>query len=269
MNLVYLLIFLSFTAFAQTNPKIEVIPSPKSADDYEHQYKGCLENSECDQVMGLQLSRWKELITKVKDPQMPDSKKFAYLELFRNKYGMPVEFYTVQKSQMGFKPLLFDSPCRNHNPKGGLKILKGTAFLKGLTNTKAIVWRDQTQFEVPIGEMLRPQPVYIYVDPVKPTLYQLPMGDQPLYIKNKELFVLKEAEEFFFMLKITDAGEWKIENADMSKLSAWEDKRSEVACPKDANKPDPNVFGVEFCKSIWHEDLKKNVTVKLFQGCVL
>lgn len=269
MYLFYLMIFLSFTGFAQTKPKIEVIPSPKSPDDYEHQYRGCLENSECDQVMGLQLSRWKELITKVKDPEMPISMKFGYLELFRAKYGVPVEFYTIQKSQMGFRPLLFDSPCKNHNQKDMPKILKGTAFLKGLTDTKAIVWRDQTQIEVPIGEMLRPQPVYAYIDPNKPVLYHLPIGDQPLYLKNKEMFVLKEAEEFFFMMKISENGEWRIENADMSKLSEWEDKRSEVTCPKDSIKPDPNLFGVEFCKSIWHDDLKKNVTVKLYQGCVL
>jgi len=268
MHASYLMFFLTISAFAQTTPQIEVIPAPKTIEDFEHQYKGCLANSECDQVMGLQLSRWKELVSKLNDPKMDNNKKHQFIELFRSKYGIPVEFYTTQKSQQGFKPLLYNSPCKNHNPKEGEKTLKGTAFLKSLTKEKATIWRDQTQIEVPVGELLNPQPVTVYNDK-NSDVYFLPIGDQPLFIKDKSLHVLKEDDGFFYLLKVSPNGNWKVENLDYSRLSTWEDKREEVTCPKDPTNIAPKEFGVEFCKSIWNEDMKKQVVVKLRQGCVI
>jgi hypothetical protein len=269
MRVIFLLFFASLSAFSQTLPQIEVIPSPKTAEDYEHQFKGCLENSECDQVMGLQLSRWKDLVTKLKDEKIEATKKSQYLEAFRAKYGIPVEFYTTQKSQQGFKPLLYNSHCKDHNPKDPApKILKGTAFLKNLSKEKATIWRDQTQIEVPVGELLTPQPVMIYGDG-KPQTFQLPLGDQPLFIKSNELYVLKEEDGFFYMLKVSETGDWKIENFDFTKLSEYEDKRDNALCPKDTQKLAPKVFGVEFCKTVWNEDSKKSVVVKMHQGCVI
>ena len=268
MHASYLMFFLTISVFAQTTPQIEVIPAPKTIEDFEHQYKGCLANSECDQVMGLQLSRWKELVSKLSDPKMENNKKHQFIELFRSKYGIPVEFYTTQKSQQGFKPLLYNSPCKDHNPKEGEKTLKGTAFIKSLTKDKAVIWRDQTQIEVPVGELLTPQPVTLYNESSS-DIYYLPIGDQPLFIKDKSLHILKEDDGFFYLLKVSANGVWKIENLDYGRLSSWEDKREEVTCPKDPTNIAPKAFGVEFCKTIWNEDLKKTVVVKLRQGCVI
>lgn len=266
MRLSYLLIFISTVALAQPKPRIEVIPNPKTIEDFDHQYKGCPENSECDQVMGLQMSRWNELITKLKNEVSDPKKKAQFMELFRSKYGMPVDFYTSQKSQQGFKPLLFDSPCKNHNPKEGPKTLRGKAFVKSISDKNAVVWRDQTQIEVPVGELLIPQPVYVYSGD-KPELYYIPIDDQPLFIKDKSLFVLKEEEDHFYMLKVSPKGDWKVEEVDMTRLSNWEEKKSNVTCPKEPQNPNPGVFKDEFCKTIWSEDLKNPVVIKLFQGC--
>ncbi|MFP5385739.1 MAG: hypothetical protein ACLGHN_06640 [Bacteriovoracia bacterium] len=268
MHLSYLLIFVTLSAFGQVKPKIEVMPNPKTPEDYEHQYKGCPENSECDQVMGLQMARWNDLVTKLKTGGMDSKKKAQYLELFRGKYGIPVEFYTLQKSQQGFKPLLFDSSCKNHNPKGGPKTLRGVAFLKSLSQEKGVVWRDQTQIEVPLGELLVPQPVYVF-DEKEPTLYNLPLGDQPLFMKGKSLYVLKEEDGFFYAMKVGPDGSWKIEDVDWGRLSEWENKRDHVPCPKDPKNPSPKIFKDEFCKTIWNEDSKKLVVVKMHQGCAI
>lgn len=266
MSIPFLLFFYSLSAFSQSPPQIQVIPNPKTVEDFEHQFKGCPENSECDQVMGLQLTRWKDLINKIKEDKITPVHKTKFLELFRSKYGIPVEFYTSQKSQQGFKPLLFDSQCKDHSQKGKEKVLKGMSFLKSLSSQNAIVWRDQTQIEVPVGEILVPQPVIVYSD-TKHVEFKLPLGDQPLYIQNKDLIVLKEEDGFFYALRVKQNGEWKIEYLDFTKLSEWEEKRSEVTCPKDKSKLAPKEFGVEFCKSIWDEDLKKNVVVKMHTGC--
>lgn len=268
MHVSYLLFFISLSVFSQTPHQIQVIPNPKSIEDFEHHYKGCLGNSECDQVMGLQLSRWKDLLAKLGNEKIDSLKKAQFLELFRIKYGIPVEFYTIQKSQQGFKPMLFDSHCKEHNPKGGPKILRGTAFVKSLDKNRAIVWRDQAQIEVPVGELLTPQPVLVY-GAVGPEMYHLPIGDQPLFIKNKNLYLIKEEDGFFYTLSVSQNGDWKIEDLDMAMLSQWEEKRSEVACPKDKVKISPKIFGVEFCKTVWDEDLKKTVVVKMHQGCII
>lgn len=268
MKTAYLIFFISISVLATPKPKIELIPPPKSMEDYDHHFKGCLENSECDQVMGLQLSRWSDLIKKLRD-EVPDSvKKFQLLEIFREKYGIPVEFYTYQKSQQGFKPLLYNSPCKTHNPANGEKILKGTSFIKSLGKDKAIVWRDQTQIEVPVGEILVPQPVYVYRGN-NVIQYNLPINDQPLFIRNNELFILREDDGFFYFLSISQFGEWRIQNIDMTKLSEWSEKRSEVVCPKDSNKSDVKFFQNEFCKLIWDENLKQTITVKMQKGCTI
>jgi len=262
----YLLFFITLPLFAQVRPPIQVIPEPKTAADFEHQFKGCFENSECDQVMGLQLGRWRELITKLKAPEMGEEKRVQFLELFRAKYGLPIEFYTNDKSQLTFRPMIFNSPCKNHNLKEK-KILRGTAFIKALSKEKATVWRDQAQIEVPIGEFFIPQPVLVYFSPT-PEVYFLPLDDQPLYLKNKEIHVLKDEDDYFYSIKIDRLGNWKAVATDYSRLSEFEDKRQEVKCPSETFSA-PKAFGTEFCKTVWDEDTKKTVIVKMYRGCVI
>jgi hypothetical protein len=269
MRIIFLLFFVSITAFSQTTPQIQVINEPKTIEDFDHQFKGCQENSECDQVMGLQLTRWRNLINKLKDDSMEASKKAKFVELFRAKEGIPAEFYTSQKSQAGFKPMLFDSPCKNHNPKDRTKkVLKGTSFVIGLTKDKAKIWRDQTIIEVPTGELVSPQPIAVY-NSATPTMYYLPINDQPLFIKNNSLHVLREDDGFFYDLIVAQDGTWKVDYLDFTSLSTYEDKRSEATCPKDTTKLAPPEYGVEFCKNVWNDDLKKTVVVKMHLGCVI
>lgn len=259
------MIFLSLAAYGQQMPQVELVPAPKTLEDYEHQHKGCPENSECDAVMGLQMGRWMELVSKVME--MGDGKKKAqFLELFRSKYGIPVEFFTLQKSQQGFKPLLFDSSCKHHNPKKGEKILRGIAFVKSLSEKSGIIWRDQTQIEVPVGELLVPQPVHVFKEKEIVT-YLLPLGDQPLFIKDEALFVLREENGFFYFLKVSKDGSWKIENINMTFLSQWSDKKELVACPGGGPTPFSEIFKDSFCKTVWDEDAKKVRVVKMHLGC--
>lgn len=268
MKTAYLIFFISISAFATKRPKIELIPPPKTIEDYDHHFKGCLENSECDQVMGLQLSRWNELIKKLRDEVQESSKKSQFLDLFREKYGIPVEFYTNEKSKQSFKPLLYNSPCKTHNPPNGEKVLKGTSFIKSLSKDKAIVWRDQAQIEVPIGEMLSLQPVFAYRDK-KFIQYLLPLNDQPLFMRQGELYVLREEDDFFYFLSVSEKGEWKIQNIDMTRLSEWNDQRSEITCPKDSIQSDKKYYQNEFCKNIWDEDLKQKIIIKMHKGCTI
>lgn len=249
-------------------PEIKVIEGPKSLEDFEHEFKGCPANSECDQVMGHQMQNWQSMVKRlVNSESIPSSQKAAEVEEFRAKAGIPAEFYTNRKSQLGFRPFFFNSPCRDHNPKKEEdRVLRGTAFIKSITKDKAIVWRDQAQIEVPVGDLLTPQPVTVFTATGAENYY-LPIDDQPLFIKDKSLHILKEDEGFFYVLKIDQKGEWKIVDVDLTRLSEWEDKREYVACPPEKEKKTPKQFGAVFCKKIWDEDNKKPVVVRMHAGC--
>lgn len=267
MFLVYLLFFGVNFAQAKLQGPVEVLPSPQSYEDFEHQNKGCPENSECDEVMGLQLSRWKKLMSSIKNSKFSEEKKAQEIEEFRSKYGIPVDFYTIIKSQQGFKPLFFNSPCSHHNFKDdSKKILKGTAFLKGLNSKSATVWRDQAQIEVPTGELLKAQLVRIYFKE-GPEDYYLPLNDQPLYLAGKYLYVLREDEEVFYTLRISPDGEWRIVPTELSRLSTREARRDNAKCPDE--KTSDEVFKIDFCKSVYDEKEDKSLIVRMHLGCAI
>lgn len=267
MFLVYLLIFGVNLAQGKLQGPVEVLPNPQSYEDFEHQNKGCPENSECDEVMGLQLSRWKKLLSEIKKSKDSEEKRAETLENFRSKYGIPVEFYTTLKSQQGFRPLYFNSPCSHHNFKDdSKKILKGTAFLKGLSSKSAIIWRDQAQMEVPTEELLRAQPVRVY-QKEGPEDYYLPLNDQPLYLTGKYLYVLREDDEVFYTLRISPEGEWRIVPTEFSKLSSREERRDYAKCPDEKTATD--VFKIDFCKSVYDEKEEKSQIVRMHQGCAI
>lgn len=267
MFLVYLLFFGVNFAQGKLQGPVEVLPNPQSYEDFEHQNKGCPENSECDEVMGLQLSRWKKLLNSLKNSKISEEKKAQELDEFRSKYGIPVEFYTTIKSQQGFKPLFFSSPCPNHQSKDESKrILKGTAFLKSLNEKKATVWRDQAQIEVPVGELLIPQPVRAYFKDA-PVDFLLPLNDQPLYLTGEHLYIIREDDELFYTLRVSSNGEWKIVPTELSKLSSREARRDNAKCPDEKTATD--VFKIEFCKSIFDEKEDRSIITRMHQGCAI
>lgn len=263
----YFLILLLIPHLSAAQPEIKVLSEPATAEDFEHQNKGCPENSECDPVMGHQMKTWKDMVKRLAESTLSSDKKIQEAEEFRQKSGMPAEFYTYKKSQQGFRPLYFNSPCKEHNPKiQENRVLRGSAFIKSMPKEKAVVWRDQTQIEVPVGELLIPQPVTVFTS-TGTMNYLLPIDDQPLFIRDKALHIVREDEGFFYMLRIEQNGDWKIVDIDLAKLSQWEDKREYTTCPPDKEKKTPKEFGVTFCKWIQDEDSKKPVIVRMHAGC--
>lgn len=267
MFLVYLLIFGVSFAQGKLQGPIEVLPNPQSYEDFEHLNKGCPENSECDSVMGLQLSRWKNLVTSLKTSSFSEEKKAQLLESFRQKYGIPVEFYTTIKSQQGMKPLFFNSPCPNHNPKEEpKKVLRGTAFVKSLSEKSATIWRDQAQLEIPVGELLRPQLLRVYFKD-SPQDYYLPLADQPLYVAGKYVYLLREDDELFYTLRVGPGGAWQIVPTEPARLSVREARRENAKCPDE--KTTDEVFKVDFCKSVYDEKEDQALIIRMHQGCAI
>jgi hypothetical protein len=267
MNIIYFIIFLFSVAMGQPSRRIQVIDNPQTAEDFDHLNKGCPENSECDQIMGQMLLKWKETINNLIKQETSESQKAKELEGFRSKFGIPTEFYTYERSQLGFKPILHSSPCKSHNPKDQKqKVYRGTSFIKSISHEKIIIWRDQTQIELPPNDLILPQKTIVYFES-GPETYLLPLGDQPIYIQNKSLHILKEEDGFYFMLKISPQGEWKIVDLEPLKLNEWESHRQNVNCPKEETPSKTTVFENEFCKTVWDIDKKRTVVIKLQNGC--
>ncbi len=264
MTITYFLLFLMFSAFAQNNPRIQVLPNPESLEDFTHEIKGCPENSDCDQAMGHLFSKWKDLVQKHKNST--DQNKISHeFETFRAQFGIPIEFYTFEKAKKAYMPATHTSECKEHNPKQGEKILRGTSFIKSIGPAKAFIWRDQSQIELPLNENLLPQPVTVFYETGALT-YFLPINDQPLFIKNKELYILKEEDGVYFMLKVSSQGDWKIISFDLSNIGQFEDKKENINCPESKVKPHL-AFGHIFCKKVFDADTRKLVTVQMALGC--
>lgn len=256
----YLLLIFVFFSGIHAQTTFKVLPEASSPQEFIHQNPGCQENSECDQVMGHQLNVWNKLLKE----DLPAKEKNRKVATHLKERGIPTEFYTISKVKNFFKPMLFNSSCRNHNPKEGEKIYKGTAFIKSLTPEKAIIWRDQTQIEFKPDEQLLAQPIKAYFTDV-PTTYMSSLDDQPLFIRNNKLYFLKEYDEEFFLLEISPDGAWDIAEVDLTRLTYYEDKKTNMDCPN--SNLDTKAFEVKFCKGIWDESQNKLIPVEMYQGC--
>lgn len=257
----YLLLFFLFSSRIEAQTPIKVLPEVSSPHEFIHQNPGCLENSECDQVMGHQLNTWSKVLKEASSPK----DKSARLARELKERGIPVEFYTVAKVKNFFKPMLFNSSCRHHNPKEGEKIFRGTAFLKSLSLNKAIIWRDQTQIEYRPDQQLVAQPIKVYFSET-PTTYLSALDDQPLFMRNNKLYFLKEYDEEFFLLEVSANGDWEIVEMDLTKLTYYEDKKTNIDCPNNKIE-NSQAFEVKYCKGIWDETTSKLIPVEMYQGC--
>lgn len=262
MRISYLLFFLVISTQLWSSPQVKVLPEASLPHEFIHENLGCQENSECDPVMGHQIHQWQKLI---KDPQLKGKEKRQALARHLKEKGLPTEFYTIQKVNRFFKPMLFNSHCRDHNPKEGEKTLRGTAFLKELSPSKAIIWRDQTDIEFKPDEQLVAQPIKAYFDEL-PQNYLVGLDDQPLYLKDKKLYILKEYDEEFFLLEVAPDGKWQIVDMDLANINTFEDRKTHIDCPP-SSSPMPKEFSVKFCKGIWDETSKKLIPVEMYQGC--
>jgi hypothetical protein len=267
-SLFFLLNPVTWAYYPKGTMLVDLPKNPQSLDDFAHPNKGCPENSECDEVMGKMMTRFKDLIKKLETSQASEKLKAQELEKFRTLYGLPVNFYTTQKSESSFKPLLYNSPCRNHlgKNKGEVQILSGEAFVKEISLEKGFIQRENTLHEVPISELFSPTPVEIYFSE-KPTTIYLPSGDRILFMKDQHLYVLKEVDGFYYMLKISLAGKWQVTPFEMSQISSYEERKTSFDCTNDKNLSP--TFATYYCEKVWNENLKQTVPVKYYRGCVL
>lgn len=261
--------------WANTNKKesedlqIHLLPQESKGFEGDHQNSGCPENSECDQVMGLQLKRWQNLLRNLQDKEKDSKKQVKFIQGFLDLYGVPAEFYTNSKSAQSFKPLYYNSPCREHNPKDKPleKVLRGMSFIKKTTPTGVVIWRDQATLEIPLSDQIQLAKLDIQEEGTLKSYY-IPLDEEPLYLSKDGPVFLREDDGLFYGLQILNSGDWKIAGLDFTNLSFFESKKKMVDCPKNDKTPLlEGPFHTVICKEIWDHSAKKNRLAILRRGC--
>jgi hypothetical protein len=246
--------------------KIEVLKGAKSLDevgyaDLEHPHKGCPENSECNVEMGLDRQRWLKFLEDYKKLSS-DSLKNKALANFSTQFGWPLSFYFFAKVS-DFKPILFSSPCLEHNPKNKpeAKVLVATHFVKSLS-PNLIFSQNKTDLSFEIGKDHFFAPAWVYG--INKTLYSIPINEAPLYFENDQMVLLINDEDEFFELLLSSNGNLKLRTFDFKKPKV---ETEEITCPEKLLEM-PTPFSVSYCLEIPDIQLKKKKIVRLFRGCV-
>lgn len=273
----YLVLFALSTTiiWANTNKKeennlqIHLLPQETKGFDGDHQNSGCPENSECDQVMGLQYKRWQNLLRNLQLKEKSSQKQGQYVQGHLELYGIPVEFYTTHKSAKTFRPIYYNSPCREHNPKDKPleRVLRAMSFVKKTSKDTVTIWRDQAQLEIPFSDDLVFADLDITTDEGVQTL-KVPLDEEPLYLTKNGPVFLREDDGLFYALQIDYNGVWKVINLDMTTLSNYESKKRSTQCGEKEKGPKlSGPFNVAICKDIWDDSAKKLRPVVLRRGC--
>ena len=238
-----IIICLLFTNIAYANNftqgHIENLKKKKeiSFGDLLHENPGCLENSLCSKTNGLKVLAWKKLEDKPK----------SEIEKFRVKTGIPVQILIYGRDTKTLDPIIYTSRCNSHNPKDtNEKIFKSIMFLRNNPLSQKIVFPTLINHE---NEMK----------------YQIPYGEQPLFIKNKKVFLVGDFEDINYTISISTSGKWRIENTPQSLITMAIDKKENTECEKKIIKD--SFFTGSYCTKIWDEDQKRLVTLEQSWSC--
>jgi hypothetical protein len=237
-------------------------------EEVSHAFKGCPENSDCDEEMGQQMLKWKDLVAQELSSDTPKLKKTQDLSAFVEKHGWHSHFYAKPTLKAVIAPILFSSSCALHNSKDpALVLLKGEAFIKGVKDESAIVSKGNTEYKIKIGENLILQKIIFYPNSKNPPQsYWLPLGEKPLYIEGDQLVALVESFDFYALLKIDPSGNWNFSLPPSGSLLKYTEDIQEVECPKNAEAV-PFGFQKTWCSTLSDKDGAPAGVTQLFWAC--
>lgn len=237
-------------------------------EEVSHTFKGCPENSDCDEEMGQQMLKWKDLVAKELSGDGPKLEKTQRLSAFVEKHGWHTHFYAKPSLKSVIGPILFASGCALHNSKDpSLVLLKGEAFIKGVKDESAIVSKGNTEYKIKIAENLILQKVIFYPNSQKSAqTYWLPLGEKPLYIDGDQLVALAESFDFYAMLKSNPSGDWSFSLPPSESLLKYMEDIQEVECPKNAETV-PFGFQKTWCSTLSDKTGAPAGVTQLFWAC--
>ncbi|MBF0299947.1 MAG: hypothetical protein HQK51_14575 [Oligoflexia bacterium] len=251
------------------------IPCYSKTFDFDfHEIKGCPENSTCTSESGKLYIKWNDLLkslnSKTTNTQL---KKANLLEDFRKHYGIPIDFWIKDNIPSNISPWIvtWDSPCLEHqknnsnsnsnDKNNGPKIQIAEAFVKNTvknTHDKNLNLNLENK-----NIFLKPLLIEYAKDDIE--TYYLSSEDNPNYVINKNIMILKEADGVFFNLQISANGNWKIIDYDFTNKENNKNN-DDINCPKtltnhfvkQINKN--NFYRYFYCKKIKDLSSKKEFT---------
>lgn len=192
-----------------------------SYQDLIHENPGCLENSICSLENGKKITKWNAA-----------SDKLEGLKGFKKKFGLPIQVLVSQADIKTLDPVLYTSRCNLHNPKDtNKKIYKGILFLRNDPKSSAIILPKVKNHTT--GKE-----------------FNVPYGDQPLFIKDNKLFLSSDFESKDFSISITTSGKWTLQKIEPNMLEKSVRLKESIDCKK-SFAPD-KYFTSSYCTNIWN-----------------
>lgn len=219
----------------------------ESFKDIEHKNKGCPINSECSKDSGKLMAAWDKIFI-----HESSQKRLELMREFRKENGLPFEFLAKKEVKEKFDPILFNSRCKHHNPKNPHNnTYQGIMFFK----------------KIPLEDGLLKFDKIVLFEKDKKRIYIVPYQDRPHFMKDDRLFFLKDYDDYFYQISLTDKGNYNIENLNISVFSKADSKKvKEVPCPE--NKEDkPDRYSSTYCQQIWDMDTNEMKTIQVFWSC--
>ena len=206
-------------------------------EDLKHPNKGCLENSICSKHNGLMINKWRKL----KD------KKTQKIEQFRQIEGLPIQFLTKKENFLSLDPVAFKSRCKQHNSKNtNQQIFKAITFLRNNPKSNKLIFT----------KVLRRK---------KNISYEIPYGEQPLLLKDNKVFFVRDFEDIYFNMSVSQDGMWKVENLDSKIIKSAILYKEPSKCKRMLNNNE--YFSSSYCLNIWNTNTKKTEQIEVSWSC--
>ncbi|MFA6235755.1 MAG: hypothetical protein WC635_00400 [Bacteriovorax sp.] len=217
------------------------------------EYEGCPENAYCKKETGANRKKWIEQLRGFSTGKISEQKLNSFVQ---SEYGLPVSGWAQEEGSLQPNILLWDSPCKQHS-KSTNKYYIAEVFRKN--------FRSNELKEIPNVIFSR---VVMLDESKQPFAITVPRGDAPLFLKDGNLYYLREEEGMFYGLLIDKNGKFAITKNETSTEPA-----KEATCSKDLialfnrEAPSPNFYQGTFCKEIWDKTSKSYKTVLLGWSC--
>lgn len=239
-------VFFAFTLllnFAFANSVTDPILEFK---DMQHEFPGCPINSDCSKRNGEKIKHWESFIEK-----LSEKNKVKKLKTYLTSHGLPLEFLSQKKSKIALDPILWNSRCKNHNPKNpNNNILRALKFFKEIPTTKHAVFT----------------PVIIY-EGTKEHKYQIPYQDQVVLLNGDQIITLKDYDDFYYQLSVSQDGKLNIENISPTMINTALDKKiTETKCPTQMSYK-KDYFLKSYCQKVYDIKSKKLKIIQYGWSC--
>jgi hypothetical protein len=239
-----MIITLLFTALLNLAAQTEFLPHM-----VDHQNLGCPENSKCSKKTGLIRQQWVEIAKSKRKG------KVKRLKSFSRTFGAPLSVWGLSEAESNDDFIIWDSPCKNHNPEEGQKINLVNVFSKNLSTLK-----NNKSLIIPKGLLIKEDKKIETVDLLR--------SDAPILLSNNSVFYVQEIEGIYYSLELKRSGQ--IQLLTTPKVSHYP---SEVQCPKDVSEKfkklsvHQNLYLGHFCKKIWNVSTNSYQVMALGWSC--